>query len=99
MTEWNDDMTDIEQDNFWKEVTWENAEMAAADVVGWRRETAKKLIEGIQDSFKRLGFGPAGTPAIAIYAEELALLARLHYPEHDCSLPVISAPADVEAAA
>lgn len=93
------DMTESEQDDFWKEVTWENAEMAADDIGGWRRETAKKLIEGIQDRFKRLGFGPVGTPAIAVYADELARLARLPYPEHDCPLPVISATANVEAAA
>lgn len=81
-----DDMTEAEQDAFWKEATWEKAEMAAEDVYRWRREAANKLIEAIEDHFKRLGFGGVGNPALAIYAEELARLARLPYPEHDCQL-------------
>lgn len=95
MTDWNDSMTDFEQDNFWKEATWENAAMAVGDVMSMRHKNAKKLIEGIQDSFKRLGFGDVGTPTIAVYAEELARLARLPFPENDCPLPT----SDVEAAA
>jgi hypothetical protein len=91
------DMTDAQQDAFWQEVTWENAEAAVGDVYCWRREAANKVMEGLQESIKRLGFGGLGNPTIAVYAEELARLARLPDPTHDCLLP--TTPADLGAAA
>lgn len=81
------ELTAHEAEAFWKELTWENAEIASDDIGGFRRETAKKLICAIQDAFQRLGFGPVGTPTIAIYAEEFFRLARLPHPEHDCPFP------------
>lgn len=90
------DMNEAQEEAFWKEVTWENAESAVGDVYCWRREAANKVMEGLQDSFKRLGFGVVGNPTIAVYADELARLARLPDPTQDYQLP--EAPA-VEAAA
>ncbi|WP_395541542.1 hypothetical protein [Neotabrizicola sp. sgz301269] len=81
-----DDMNEAQHEAFWNEVTWENAEIAAAKVGGMRRDAAMKLIEGIQDGFKRLGFGSVGCPTIAIYAEELARLAQLPEPAHNVQL-------------
>lgn len=88
------DMTDAQQDAFWQAAYWEDAETAADDVYLWRREAAKKVMARLQDRYDQLGFGH---PAIAVYADELARLARLPYPTHGCQLPDTSA--DVGAAA
>lgn len=81
-----DVMTEGQQEKYWAELSWETAEIATAAVGGWRRETAKKLMKSIQDTFDQHGFGPVGTPAIAIYAEELAMLARLPYSDHESKM-------------
>lgn len=79
-----DDMTETEEAEFWNKIAQGHVKWALTQIKDMRRESAKKLIIAIQDTFQRHDFGYIGKPVIAVYAAELALLAQLPESDYDC---------------